>query len=202
MEVFIPLEIRILTGKFNDMKKISYCIVLIWVWLYGCRALKPLTLQKEDNITDSFRIDGFYFGEFLEGGYWYTQFFVFYKNGVFISFSNDKRDTAHNWTDYLKQRLSPNYYGAAPYWWGVYNIRNDSLKLERWVSTDYYYPTLLSAGKILNDTTLLWKSGEFGKDWKGDVSFSKKHQKLSERVDTLRFVKLEAKPDSTNNWIK
>ena len=147
----------------------------------SCVALKPLKMQRVDNLTNRIRTDGIFVSNNNRrredcGVY------IFYTNGVMLSFENRRK--SNECIDYWTEHLNKNYnYKEVPYWWGIYQLTNDSISFERWLSTDYYYPTISYTGQVINDTVII-------------VNYE------SSILDTFRFVEFSPKPDSTNRFIK
>lgn len=71
------------------------------------------------------------------------------------------------------------------YAWGVYDIVGDSLRIEKWYSTDFFakYRSEIYYGKILDSVTI-------------------KLDGYSSGGSIFSFYSLNIKPDSTNNFIK
>jgi|SRR5690606_20074147 len=167
-----------------------FCIPLICV---SC-ALKPLTLQRVDNKSGLFKLNGFYYGKsenFSRNGV-----YIFYENGVMLLFGNLQEKDLDYWKGKI---LNLNNYQKIPYWWGVYQVDNNgNMELENWYSTDYEYPTVRFRGKVVNDTTLLIAHPSVDK-LKSTTYFNEFSASV---VDTFQFIPLSPKPDSTNNFIK
>ncbi len=162
------------------MKMYLFFLLLV---IGSCVALKPMKMKRAENLSEKFRLDGYYVQCSNEGNGYYRQVKIFYRNGVMINFDGKFEQNCIAETNRYLQRNDLNLT-SVPYWLGIYQvIRNDSLVLESWYSTDYYYPTIQSAGKILNDTTLLIEYPKYP-------------------IDTFRFVEFSPKPDSTNKFIK
>jgi len=158
-----------------------YCILL--VIFSSCVALKPLKIQREDNISNKIRLDGIYVSSKKINNSERTGVQVFYGNGVLLHFGDNRipSDCINYWKEYLNNKN--NNYNDVPYWWGIYQIRGDSLLFESWYSTDYYYPTISYSGKVIDDTTII-------------INYE------SSILDTFKFVEFSPKPDSTNKFIK
>lgn len=166
----------------------------------GCRGTRPLSLVRESNTGNAFLTTGFYFGQFKKDASSYTQVLVFYRDGVLLMLESDRRNSVIAWKDYFTDDRYRNSHKAAPYWWGIYVVNAKSFRIEKWTSTDYAYPVMQLDGKALNDTTLLLKRRLSKRKGGGKFSYSSKTP--TERFDTLRFVRLETKPDSSNKWIR
>ena len=140
-------------------------------------------MKREENYSEKFRLDGYYIQCINEGNGYYRQVKIFYRNGVLINFDGKFEQNCKSETNTYLRRKDINLT-QVPYWLGIYQVtNNDSLLIESWQSTDYYYPTVKSVGKILNDSTLIIKYPKYP-------------------VDTFRFVEFSPKPDSTNKFIK
>lgn len=77
-------------------------------------------------------------------------------------------------------------------YWGIFNIKNDSIVFERWYpSSGGPFPAYLRSGKILNDTTFV-----ITKSFRSKIG--NEEQQLNE---TYHFRKFSPKPDSTNIFV-
>ncbi len=176
------------------MKQKSFYLLFCIPLICASCALKPLTLQRVDNTSGLFKLNGLYYGD--SDVFYKRRVFIFYENGVLFITGCLKEQDLNYWK---KAYLNLNNYQKIPYWWGVYQVDNNgNIELEKWYSTDYEYPTVRFRGKVVNDTTLLiaypsvdkLKSTTYFNDFSASV------------VDTFQFVPLSPKPDSTNNFIK
>lgn len=148
----------------------------------SCVALKPLKMKRVDNLTNKIKLNGIYVSS---NSYIRNEcgVYVLYNNGVMLSFQNNNKPIGciSYWEEKFKDKTLN--YNDVPYWWGIYQIKSDSILFESWLSTDYYYPTISYNGKIINDTTLI-------------VNY------IGSVLDTFRFIEFSPKPDSTNKFIK
>jgi len=158
-----------------------YCILL--VIFSSCVALKPLKIQREDNVSNKLKLNGYY----ISCGYGKDsslyEVIILYSNGVQIGYSERGKINCiienNNYLSSNDVKLT-----TYPYNLGVYKINDDNTILsECWISTDYYYKTVQNYGKIVNDTTFYLQDNKIGKD-------------------TFKFVEFSPKPDSTNKFIK
>jgi hypothetical protein len=168
-------------------KKAVVLLFLCSLYWIACNPLKPLSMQRMDNKSNKFNLNGFYSSrsaqlENING------IFVPYSNGVFLSFGEVENindwNTYFAWVNNSTNRKNIPYYKTVPYWWGVYHVTDENtINLEGWISGDGTYPTIKYFGKVVNDTTLIIKYP-------------------SARLDTFYFVPFSPKPDSTNRFIK
>lgn len=84
------------------------------------------------------------------------------------------------------------------YSWGLFNVKNNEIKIERWTSASGgKYPTQMLIGEILNDTTIYFHT-KIG-DYPVGFGKNKKNVKINE---IYHFRQFSPKPDSTNIFIK
>ncbi len=160
------------------MKRYLFLLLLA---IGSCVALKPLKMQRVDNLTNRIRTDGIYLSHETRSSRDFSEITVLYNNGTFLHLERriETDDDIKSWREYFQKN---NYHYETPYCWGIYQLQHDSILFESWLSADYYYPTYSYSGGVLNDSTITIKE--------------------STTTDTFRFVEFSPKPDSTNKFIK
>ena len=96
--------------------------------------------------------------------------------------------------EYFKSIIrSMNVLKQSKFDWGLFNIEDNTIKIEHWLPAQGGYPTLLRTGEILNDTTfVLTESIMRGKNGATPKDINQ----------TFYFKHFDIKPDSTNSFIK
>ena len=140
-------------------------------------------MQKEAIDENELKLNGYYYLE-SEGGY--CSFFL-YENGVFLSNgcsnnieSLEKLDVILSGLEY-QQRKNKNQYV-----WGVYEVRNNKVIIERWEPWNGWpYKVKRSEGNLISNTEL-----------------STSIMKNLEALEIYKFREFMPKPDSKNSFIK
>lgn len=179
------------------MKIFIYAFIF---FLYGCISFEPLTQIKKNFIGSNLKLNGYYYSF----DYKKIKAFTLFKNGVFYNNFFDGIDSYYNEnldsldTKYLKHFLFDIKY-PLQYQWGLFNINNSEISIERWVTASGggAYPTQMLKGTIKNDTTIYFHTLVGAHPI--NVGKMKKIIKIDE---TYHFRKFSPKPDSTNNFIK
>jgi len=142
-----------------------------------------LSLARQDNISNSLRLDGFYYNKTK---YQFEHFFL-YRNGVIFNGGFcGSYNSVNQIVDFYNNISNYQQTMSLPYRWGVYQIDDDNIQFEWWRSGDGLdYPTVKFSGKIINDTTLVldYPARAVGRD-------------------TFYFHPFKNKPDSINKFIK
>ena len=158
--------------------KIMFWQVLIFITcisVYGCNkyAREDFSFERQNYIGSELSTDGFYYKKKDDQ---YLVFFL-YRNGVFYG---GLFHHATNLED-LTNTISIKNVEDVPYLWGIYQVLNENLIVEKWESgTGGPYPVYQMGAEIINDTTLLFDNSLY---------------------DTMYYHKYSPKPDSTNVWI-
>ena len=132
---------------------------------------------------------------YTQGFYYNKDFgtFILYKNGIYLGGYSALTgvNTVQGVVDFWKNNRFLADYGKDPTNWGVFQITNNSIKIERWFGRNAGepLPTATIKGKILNKTTLVVT----------ESYFPPQHKVKS---DTFYFYPLAVKPDSTNLFVK
>jgi hypothetical protein len=171
------------------LKKISAFIMVLS--FSSCDIYEPISIPKK-TLFENFKIEGYYYSKHSAG----YDIYYFYNNGVVI---NNGSNYLENDLKILDQKLiEQNKIGNnARFFWGLYNIENKIIKIEKWVSTaGSKYPTNLFEGEIKDiDKFLLTKQTGIDK-------FEKKNKTVTTINKEYIFRQFSPKPDSTNNFIK
>jgi len=148
-----------------------------------------LSLKREDYTGNQLRIDGYYYLEYFNPEK-HMEAFVFFQNGVMTylggGFSSTISIENSMQSDVFIEKLTINKDC-----WGIFEVNEKVIKLERWYAGQGAKPAFVSEGVILNDTTF-----HITKIYRGNGS------ELKERDETYHFRQFSPKPDSTNNFIQ
>ena len=149
-----------------------------------------LTLKKRPYIGNELRLDGFFYEEGVDDGYYIEGFF--YQNGILLNSGgfytenelNDLRNSIIS--GYFNSKVKENKYA-----WGLFVIDSNFIKFERYYNSDAVpKSSYIKYGKILNDSTFIMT-----KMTRSDGSESKTIN------ETYHFKQFSPKPDSTNKFI-
>ncbi len=157
------------------MRNIVFICIVLFICSCGLRRFS----FKQDYNEDRFSTDGFYYSD-------KKRLFIFYKNGVMIDCGSGHEDVKRVKT-LLRSDCHFDYLDILPYYWGVFLIKDDNIRIEKWRSGDAFggYPIVDMNGRIINDSTIILK-----------------YVNSKAMPDTFRFSKYKFKPDSINNFIK
>lgn len=121
-----------------------------------------------------------------------VEYFVLYKNGVML----DGKSVGFDELDSRYQSIvdAGQAYGKdCKSCWGAFDITQQSITLERWITDPCGEPILQRTGTILNDSTLILKT---------EVEIDKGVESSMLTIsDTFDFRYAVVKPDSTNPFI-
>lgn len=121
-----------------------------------------------------------------------VEYFVLYQHGVML----DGKSVGFDDLDSRYQSIvdAGQSYGAeCKSCWGAYDINQQSITIERWVSDPCGEPIFRRTGTILNDSTIVFKT---------EVTDDKGVESAMLTVsDTFDFRDAAVKPDSTNPFI-
>lgn len=174
-------------GLNNYIMKIFTIIILCL--LISCDMFfgkdDKLTLQKQNNISDKLKLNGYYYCPYSNDEYLTTYFLN--SNGILLYSGSFKTDKLEEYQ--LKWSNNEFNFKDVKYWWGVYQIKNDSIFYERWYPSEKPYKVKLKRGIILNDTTFQITS----------VEQNGNKKRINE---TFYFKKFISKPDSITKFIK
>ncbi len=158
----------------------------------GCDKLfkdDELTMTKTPYTGNELRIDGYYYQMSSVDGSFDDTYFL-YRDGIVLSCGGTPLEESP--FDFMERLLNGQNvtYQKEKSGWGVFNIQDSTIAIERWYPLEGGLPAGLSEGVILNDTTFLitsltrMKTGE-----------------VYERNDLYHFHAFSPKPDSTNTFI-
>lgn len=149
-----------------------------------------LSLKRVDYTGNQLRIDGYYYLINYNDPQKNMGVFIFFRNGVltylgggFLSF-NELENYIIN-KDFIDKKKDVKYF------WGVFQVKNDIIKFERWYPSEGAKEAYVREGKILNDTTF-----HITKSYRSNGT------ELSDENETYHFRKFSPKPDSTNVFVK
>ena len=151
-----------------------------------------LSLPLTPYIGNQLRIDGYYYyiGTDIDGGKFFKSF-IFYRNGVILDLGSGYNSTIELEERLNKYNASPESFGKAKHWWGVYLIENSIIKVENWYPASINWKACIREGVILNDTTFHITK-----------SYCSGSRKVNTQDEVYHFRQFSPKPDSTNNFIR
>jgi hypothetical protein len=176
-------------------------IIFACIFLEGCIAFEPLTFKKEEFLGKNLKADGYFY--YTNKKQEYNAFFL-YKNGVYhggnwlkkIDFNINNLNLLDKdiKTIYEIEEKYPTYYR-----WGIFNVNNSNIEIERWVTSSGGgpYPTQILRGEIKNDSTI-----HFHTKLESVPLQANRKKKIFSIDETYHFRQFSPKPDSTNKFIK
>lgn len=173
-------------------QRLTLILALVVLFMGGCKKWlkdEELTLNRQPYNSNELKIDGYYY--YLENRkIWKTYFF--YRNGTLhYGIASDTLDNdlvkydAWFASDYYSNIIKTDHNR-----WGLFQIHDDSIVLERWSIQEGGDPVLRVSGHILNDTTFVMTRSEY--PYSGEVY---------QHDLTYHFHQFSPKPDSTNTFI-
>jgi len=174
------------------MKTIIILLFAILTFCSSCKKIglckdKDLTLNKVEFTGNQLRTDGFYYEKTIESEY--SSLFILYNNGIVMEPGSTKENDLEKYISDVSKSTLP---FRTKYNWGLFNIDNNTIKIEHWLPAQCGYPAVLRTGEILNDTTFILTKLE-RRDSQGTTQ--------KDITQTFSFRKFSIKPDSTNNFI-
>jgi hypothetical protein len=176
--------------KYNNFKSKlmfkTYLVILV-VSVQSCLKDENISLKKIENNSNKIRLDGYFL---TSDNFGYSPYFL-YQNGVIFSWTFISSMDTLNYENQFSDKMLIEKIKWWKYSWGVYQIINNEILIERWYPGERPYDVFLTKGKILNDTTFIL------------TEFSEPDGSKKETInETYRFKKFSPKPDSTNMFIK
>jgi hypothetical protein len=178
------------------LKEMKTIIILFLAVLTSCSSCikmvackdKDLTLKRAEFTGNQLKIDGFYYDKStnLE----YSTLIIFYRNGIIMLPGNT---TDKYFEQYIIDVSKSDLRSTTKYFWGIFNIENNIIKIVHWLPSQCGYPVILRSGEILNDTTFVLKK-MIRRDSQGTTE--------KDMNQIFYFKRYDSKPDSTNNFIK
>ena len=152
-----------------------------------------LSLQRIDYVGTQLRIDGYYYEDLSESPEQkYTSVLFLYQDGIYLGSSGYDINAAILGEMNIEQINSALKSKAA---WGIFQINGNIIEIEHWTpSMQGCFNTLYEKGEIKSDTTFIITKREYREN--GSAS------KTETPNSTFYFRPLDAKPDSTNTFIK
>ena len=167
--------------------------------LFGCSKVEDI--QKNDDILSisktsytgsQLRVDGYYY-TLINGEI--NTIHVLYNNGILQHFGVSECGMDFSKAElYFTKVNVKDVIKKNKYFWGVFLIDNNDIKLEEWQSsTGGSMPAYVSAGEILNDTT--FNLTEMYRMKNGQKT------EFASINEVYHFKQYSPKPDSTNSYI-
>ena len=176
--------------------KSKFLLIFLIINLTSCLITEKLKTQRIDFITGAFETDGYYYTKPNKNNSYSSRCYIFYRNGVFFGgFGVGKSKT--DIEEFLLNKERVNQSRNLTYSWGVFQVHNDTIEFEKWRSSDAFggYPTFTFHGKVINKKKLLIH-------YPGSIVSQTEKARTVLKPDTLYYQYFNAKPDSTNNFIK
>jgi hypothetical protein len=185
-------------GILISKKRYTIFVFFAQFLFLTCKKFEPFTIQKQDINTNNLKIDGYYYN--LSNNQ--LDDFFLYKNGIYFGGADVATTRLTNLTEIdllISQTYDLKVKNPVRYSYGLFNITNNEIKIERWLSgTGGPYPKQTLIGEILSDSTI--KFHTIIGDYKYNKNNSKKPVVLINKIFVFR--KFSPKPDSTNKFIK
>ena len=178
------------------MNKFIY-LLLIFIVFNSCNMFETpddeLNLVRQNYKGDELRIDGYYYRNINIYNTIYYQMFFLYSNGVIFGGISTKETGLAEFEVKFADGTFYNNYSQFIYYWGLFEINNEKIIYEKWMSTWPPYQAYTYEGEILNDTTFVIT--ESYRIVNGEITEYEVENK------TFHFKKFSPKPDSTNSFI-
>lgn len=192
--MILEQEMAIHNGnKFKKMIKKLLFIVTVVSTLSSCGFIEfkdaELDMERKNNISNRLKLNGYYYTAYSDPEI--RNIYFLYSNGVFLYGAASLKSELPDLERMYKDGSFYEYAKMKKYNWGLYQITDSLLEIERWApSSGGGLPSYFINGIVINDTTFV-------------VQEIKRHQ--NDIVDTIntiyRFKCFGYKPDSTNSFI-
>jgi hypothetical protein len=174
------------TNKFESKAMFKIYLLLLIISVQSCLKDDDLIIKRVDNNSKKIKLNGYY----LETKFTHNPYF-FYQNGVVFKYSSRELKDSLLIEDGMTNEVNLSLLKKLKYSWGIYQIINNEILIERWYPGEKPYDAFLTKGRILNDTTFVL------------TEFSESDGSKKETINEIyRFRKFSPKPDSTNAFIK
>lgn len=172
-------------------------LILISMFMFLIGSCENLSFKKDDELSlnrenyegNQLRIDGYYYHEYYNPDK-NMESIVFFKNGVLSYFGGGGKSFGEIENRLTNNELIEKLKGIKDCW-GIFNVKNNIIKFERWYGGQGAKPVYVSEGVILNDTTF-----HITKSYRSDGS------EIEPEDQMYHFRQFSPKPDSTNVFIK
>lgn len=143
---------------------------------------------RVENLSDTLRIDGYYYGGLSGRNSNRTNIYVLYRNGVFLNrLSFDLDDAQSGNVDLTLSDLAFENKG----FWGVYRLDSTQIEIQSWIPRpNGCVHVFTEKGVILNDSTFEITSWQSSRD-----------DEIRHVNAIFRFVQFSPKPDSVVSFI-
>ena len=146
---------------------------------------KQLSLERTDYTGDKLRFDGCYYRDSYTGST-YGAYVFYYRNGVILSFLDNKGIKS------LNEFTQTKYIDIRESCWWLYKISGDTIISKKWDAFGEGYIT--SYKLILNDSTF-----QRIKSYDSHTGITTTYDN---EIYNMQFIKMYPRPDSTNIFIK
>jgi len=146
---------------------------------------KQLSLERTDYTGDKLRFDGCYYRDSYTGST-YGAYVFYYRNGVILSFLDDKGITN------LNEFTQTKFIATSEDNWWLYKISGDTIISKKW---DGYYELFITYYNLIqNDSTF-----QRIKSYNSHTGITTTYDN---EIYNMQFIKMNPRPDSTNIFIK
>lgn len=144
---------------------ICLACVIVAVFNSGCgylnRVDENFTIQRTPYTDTNIRIDGYYYKKGQDAaGVGYRSILFFYRNGVVLFGSTPTDSELTSWENNFKNGTYYASISGTKGVWGIFNIDSLEIIYEWWVNRNGSFRVVKYAGKIDNDTTIIFTSSE------------------------------------------
>jgi hypothetical protein len=188
------LRVAMVSGSFFMQPKLFMILLIIFIQ-GSCSYLKDkdagLGLKKVENKSKLMKLNGyFYTTDVATNSVENKEVFFLFRNGVFFSPGWFSDEQLREIDILLMKEPTRTHYRDIKWMWGLYQIEDSRIVIEKWNPASGGYSTIKMFGKIVNDSTIIMT----------------RFLPL-EATDTIEtklyyhFRSVRQKPDSTNNFI-
>lgn len=134
--------------NLNNIGLIVICAIL----LLSCNLFKDDDLSlKRENYNGTLYLNGYYYNAGIEGN---TTRLMFFSNGVVLN-AGTSNNSLNDFEASLRKTEKIEKLKRMKFMWGIYQIKENNIILERFTPGPPRNTTFLSYGKILNDSTFI-----------------------------------------------
>jgi hypothetical protein len=172
-------------------------VIILFFWLsislFSCKDAK-LVIPKENNTTQKLNLNGYFYLKKSSPFENSNNVYFLYENGIILYVGSLSSNDETTITNYINNEiLKYNTIYKTKYYWGLYNISENNITIERWQpgSAGERLKTVKSKGEVVNKNSFKLTS-----------SYSNYTKKNYQFEEIYEFRAFSPKPDSTNNFIK
>jgi hypothetical protein len=174
------------------VKKLAFLIILHF--LLGCNNYSKLVTTRKPINNTVLKLNGYYSVKEKGESLGLISIYFLYENGIILYAGSYKNSNLIDIESKIKTNYVQNNNKVAKNYiidWGVFNIHNQMITIEKWEPTQGKRRSSIRKGVIIDD-----------KSFRINYFFSPFVNKEYQTGDTYFFHQFSPKPDSTNNFIK